>query len=175
MPTRDIASLTAGWQGDIQDERAAQDWWTRLDPGSSGRWPHHARHLRDKMQAGTATPQERALYGQVRGMAEDWDYRASAPQESDANAFGLGNNLFDALFMVGLGASGGLAAAPLAAGGAGLSTTLGSLGSLAGTAGQVGGLIGQGTGQDWLANLGQVSGRGGWHCRGRRRPQQSLE
>ena len=79
----------------------------------------------------------------------------------DANAFGLGNNLFDALFMVGLGASGGLAAAPLAAGGAGLSTTLGSLGSLAGTAGQVGGLIGQGTGQDWLADLGKYLGAAG--------------
>ena len=117
--------------------------------------------LRDKMQAGTATPQEKALYGQVRGMAEDWDYRATAPQESDANAFGLGNNLFDALFMVGLGASGGLAAAPLAAGGAGLGTTLGSLGSLAGTAGQVGGLIGQGTGQDWLADLGKYLGAAG--------------
>ena len=63
--------------------------------------------------------------------------------------------------MVGLGASGGLAAAPLAAGGAGLSTTLGSLGSLAGTAGQVGGLIGQGTGQEWLADLGKYLGAAG--------------
>ena len=74
----------------------------------------------------------------------------------DANAFGLGNNLFDALFMVGLGASGGLAAAPLAAGGAGLSTTSGSLGSLAGTAGQVGGLIGRGTGKTGWRTSGSI-------------------
>ena len=79
MPTRDIGTLTAGWQGDIKDERAAQDWWTRLDPGSPDAGPIMLQ-FRDRMQAGTATPQERALYGQVRGMAEDWDYRASAPR-----------------------------------------------------------------------------------------------
>ena len=87
MPTRDIGSLTAGWQGDIKDERAAQDWWTRLDPGSPDAGPIMLG-IRDRMQAGTATAQERALYGQVRAMGEDWDFRASVPQESDANAFG---------------------------------------------------------------------------------------
>ena len=117
--------------------------------------------VREKMKSGTATPQERALFQETARDRSRLGLPRQAPQESDANAFGLGNNLFDALFMVGLGASGGLAAAPLAAGGAGLSTTLGSLGSLAGTAGQVGGLIGQGTGQDWLAQVGKYLGAAG--------------
>ena len=30
MPTRDIGSLTAGWQG----ETGSEGWWTQLDPGS---------------------------------------------------------------------------------------------------------------------------------------------
>jgi hypothetical protein len=42
----------------------------------------------------------------------------------------------------------------LFAGGAGLATTLGSLGSLAGVAGTGAGVLGQATDQDWLSKLG---------------------
>ena len=62
--------------------------------------------------------------------------------------------------MVGLGASGGLAAAPLPRW-RGPEHDARSFGSLAGTAGQVGGLIGQGTGQEWLADLGKYLGAAG--------------
>jgi hypothetical protein len=141
IPTRDIGSLTAGWQGEVAGEHANQDWWTSLDPGSPD-VGGIVLTLRDKLEAGQATPQERTLYNQVVGMAGDWNYRASVPQASDAfNP--LGDNLFGALGVLGLGATGGLAAAPLFAGGAGLATTLGSLGTLSGIAGTGAGVLGQ--------------------------------
>ena len=72
MPTRDIASLTAGWQG----EPGTDQWWSQLDPGSPDAGPIMLA-LRDKMDAGTATPQERELYGR-----DAWAWRrigTSAP------------------------------------------------------------------------------------------------
>jgi hypothetical protein len=143
-PTRDIGALTAGWQG----ETGSEGWWNRLDPGSPDAGGVMLA-LRDKMEAGTASEQERALYGQVREMAEDWDYRASVPQESDANPFGLGDNLFGALFTLGLG-SGMAGLAPLAAG----TVTAGSLGAAGSTLGGIANLIGPATGQDWLTKAG---------------------
>ena len=154
MPTRDIGSLTAGWQG----EPGGEDWWKQLDPGSPDAGPIMLA-LRDKAQAGTATPQERALYEQVRGMAQDWNYRASVPQASDAfNP--LGDNLFGALGTLALGATGGLAGGALAAGG-GLASTLGSLGTLSGIAGTGAGVLGQATDQEWLQRLGMGLGAAG--------------
>jgi hypothetical protein len=86
-------------------------------------------------------------------MAADWNERASVPQASDAfNP--LGDQLFGALGVLGLGATGGLAAAPLFAGGAGLATTLGSLGTLSGIAGTGAGVLGQALDQPWLRNIG---------------------
>jgi hypothetical protein len=152
IPTRDIGSLTAGWQGEYAGEHANQDWWTSLDPGSPD-VGGIVLSLRDKLEAGQATPQERALYNQVVGMAGDWNYRASVPQASDAFS-PLGDNLMGALGVLGLGATGGLAAAPLFAGGAGLATTLGSLGTLSGIAGTGAGVLGQALDQPWLRNVG---------------------
>jgi hypothetical protein len=152
IPTRDLGTLTAGWQGEYAGEQANPDWWTSLDPGSPDVGGVMLQ-LRDTLDAGTASPQERGLYQQVLAMANDWDYRASVPQASDAfNP--LGDQFFGALGTLALGATGGLAAAPLAAGGASLATTLGSLGTLAGVAGTGAGVLGQATDQPWLRNLG---------------------
>jgi len=148
IPTRDLGSLTPGWQG----ERTSEGWWSRLDPGSPDAGPIMLG-IRDKMDAGTATPQERQLFQQVFRMAADWDYRASVPQASDVG-FGLGDNLFGALGVLGLGATGGLAAGALAAGGASLASTLGSIGTLSGIAGTGAGVVGQAIDQPWLRNLG---------------------
>jgi hypothetical protein len=154
IPTRDLAALTAGWQtGEPGGWGTANpDWWGRLDPGSPDAGPIMLG-IRDKMDAGTATPQERQLFQQVAGMAADWNERASVPQASDAfNP--LGDQLFGALGVLGLGATGGLAAAPLFAGGAGLATTLGSLGTVSGIAGTGAGVLGQALDQPWLRNIG---------------------
>jgi hypothetical protein len=152
IPTRDISQLQAGWQGEYAGEHANKDWWTSLDPGSPD-VGGIVLTLRDKLEAGKASTQERDLYRKVVGMAGDWDYRASVPQASDAfNP--LGDNLIGALGVLGLGATGGLAAAPLFAGGAGLATTLGSLGTLSGIAGTGAGVLGHATNQPWLRNLG---------------------
>ena len=155
MPTRDIASLTAGWQG----EPGTDQWWSQLDPGSPDAGPIMLA-LRDKMQAGTATPQERELYGKTMDMAQDWNWRASTPQESDANPFGMGDQLVGALMTLALGATGGLAGGALAAGG-GLASTLGSLGTLSGIAGTGAGVLGQATDQEWLQKLGMGLGAAG--------------
>jgi hypothetical protein len=159
IPTRDIGSLRAGWQGEYAGEHANQDWWTSLDPGSPD-VGGIVLSLRDKLEAGQASPQERDLYRKVVGMAGDWDYRASVPQASDTfNP--LGDNLLGALGVLGLGSTGGLAAAPLFAGGAGLATTLGSVGTLAGVAGTGAGVLGQALDQPWLRNLGLGLGLAG--------------
>ncbi len=109
--------------------------------------------LAGKLESGQATPQERSLFDTTYKALVDQQYRASVPQASDAFS-PLGDNLFSALGVLGLGATGGLAAAPLFAGGAGLATTLGSLGSLAGVAGTGAGVLGQATDQPWLSQLG---------------------
>lgn len=166
IPTRDIASLTSGWQGDLQGTweeggwRAGnQDWWKSLDPLSPDVGPIMLQ-LRDKLEAGTATPQERELYSKTMGMAGDWDWRASMPQASDAFS-PLGDNLMGALGMLAMGATGGLAAAPLAAGGATAATTLGSLGTLAGIGGTAAGALGQEMDIDWLRKAGLGLGAAG--------------
>ena len=109
--------------------------------------------LQDKMRSGTATPQESELFKTTYTMLADQNWRASVPQESDAQPFGLGDNLFGALGTLALGATGGLAGGALAAGG-GLASTLGSLGTLAGVAGTGAGVVGQATDQEWLEKLG---------------------
>ena len=85
--------------------------------------------------------------------------RQSAPQESDANPFGLGDNLFGALFTLGLGATADSRRPRWRRVARRLGTTLGSLGTLGRHGGQVGGMIGGATGQDWLAQAGEVPGR----------------
>ena len=73
--------------------------------------------VHDKRLAGTATAQENALYDNYLAHAA-WQTADASDPRRDGSAFGLGDNLFGALFTLGLGATGGLAAAPLAAGGA---------------------------------------------------------
>ena len=131
--------------------------------------------LRDKMQAGTATPQERALYGQVRGMARIGTIAPVPRKRVTPMPLGSAITCSTPCLWSALAPAAGSRPRPSRRAGAGLGTTLGSLGSLAGTAGRSAASIGQGTGQDWLASLGQVSGRRWRHCRGRRRPQQSVE
>lgn len=163
IPARDLGTLTAGWQGEREGQwteggwqAGNQDWWTSLDPGSPDVGPIMLQ-LVEKLERGSATPQERELYQQVYGMAADWDWRASVPQASDAfNP--LGDQFFGALGMIGLGAGAGAALAPLAAG-AGL--TLGSAAGLAGTAGSIGGMLGQATDQDWLTKASMALGIAG--------------
>ena len=116
--------------------------------------------LRDKMAQGTATPEESNLFRTTYTMLADQNFRASVPQESDV-AFGLGDNLTGALMTLALGATGGMAAAPLAAGGAGLATTLGSLGTLAGIGGTAAGALGQEMDIDWLRKAGLGLGAAG--------------
>lgn len=116
--------------------------------------------LHEKMASGTATPQESELFKTAYTMLADQNWRASVPQESDANPFGMGNNLTDALGIIGLGATGGLAGGALAAGG-GLASTLGSLGTLSGIAGTGAGVLGQATDQEWLQKLGMGLGAAG--------------
>jgi hypothetical protein len=116
--------------------------------------------IRQRMQAGTATPQERELFDTTYTNLAEQTYRSVVPQASDAfNP--LGDQFFGALGTLALGATGGLAAAPLAAGGAGLTTTLGSLGTLAGTAGTAAGALGQEMDQEWLKRLGMGLGAAG--------------
>ena len=162
IPTRDIASLTAGWQGEHEGQwtdngwqEGRKDWWSRLDPLSPDVGPI-ALQIKDKLDRGTATDQEKALFEGVMSMGADWNTRASVPQASDAfNP--LGDQLFGALGTIALGATGGLAGGALAAGG-GLASTIGSLGTLSGIAGTGASVLGQATDQPWLSKAGQVLG-----------------
>lgn len=147
VPTRDVQGLRFEWAPSEE-----QGWQNVLGVGS----PDLGAQLlgmRQRMIEGTATPHERALYNQIKDVGGNWDYRASVPQASDVG-FGLGDNLTGALFTLALGATGGMAAAPLAAGGASLATTLGSLGTLAGIAGTGAGILGSAIDQPWLRNVG---------------------
>ena len=150
VPMRDPSTLTYNAGDEASD---------RLSGGS----PDVGRlmlTLQDKMRSGQATPQESDLFKTAYTMLADQNYRASVPQASDAwNP--LGDQFFSALGVLGLGATGGLAAAPLAAGGAGLTTTLGSLGTLAGIGGTAAGALGQEMDQDWLKKLGMGLGAAG--------------
>lgn len=157
VPTRDVSTLYGGWTARPDDPQSLN--LLNVNSPDIGRF---MLETRARMAQGTASPQERALFDETRRMAAEWDYRASAPQESDANPFGLGDQLFGALAVLGSGVTGGLAAGALAAGGAGLAGTLGSLGTLAGTAGGWAGTIGGATGQGWLQDLGKyLSAAGG--------------
>lgn len=146
LPMRDPSQLQAGYPGEGGD---LSRYLTPASPDAGA----VMLALRDKMQAGQATPQERGLYDTFLAQMREQDWRANVPQASDAFSV-LGDNLFGALAILGTGATAGLAAAPLVAGGAGLASTLGSLGTLAGTAGGWAGTIGGATGQDWLQKAG---------------------
>ena len=154
IPMRDPASLQFGWNNDEIGSwnEGGSDWWQMIN-GSSPDLGPVMLSIADRMDAGTATPQERQLYQQMMSYDTDWGLRASLPQASDAfNP--LGNDLFGPLSVLAMGATGGLAGGALAAGGLGLASTLGSLGTLAGVAGTGAGVIGQATDQDWLSQLG---------------------
>ena len=163
IPTRDISSLTAGWQGEQPGPMGGRG----LARGHEGLvvTPRPARpdvgpialQIKDKLDRGTATEQEKALFEGVMSMGADWNTRASVPQASDAfNP--LGDQLFGALGTIALGATGGLAAAPLFAGGAGLATTLGSAGTLAGIGGTGISTLGGALKEPLLQRAGQVLG-----------------
>jgi hypothetical protein len=145
-PTRDISQLQAGYPGEGGD---LSRYLTPASPDAGA----VMLTLRDKIMQGQASAQERGLYNTFLAQMREQDVRANVPQASDAfNP--LGDQFFGALGVLGLGATGGLAAAPLFAGGAGLATTLGSLGTLSGIAGTGAGVLGQATDQPWLRNLG---------------------
>ncbi|MGH9285287.1 MAG: hypothetical protein ACRD0M_06370, partial [Acidimicrobiales bacterium] len=151
VPTRDVQGLRFAW------EPPEEEGWGQILGVGSPDLGAQLLGMRERLASGTATPHEQALYTELQHVGADWNYRASVPQASDAfNP--LGDQLFGALAILGTGATAGLAAAPLVAGGAGLATTLGSLGSLAGTAGGWAGTIGGATGQGWLANIGTALG-----------------
>ena len=85
VPLRDLSGAYGGW-GAKPDDPTAQ----RLLNVNSPDIGNFMLTVREKMKSGTATPQERALFQETARTAADWDFRASSPQESDANAFGLG-------------------------------------------------------------------------------------
>jgi hypothetical protein len=160
VPTRDLARLTSAAQGGTWGgvpEDADSAWYLTQNSPDLGAI---MLGLRDKVRAGTATDQERTLFEDVRKADAYQNWVASTPQPSDVfNP--LGDQLFGALAILGTGATAGLAAAPLAAGTAGLATTLGSLGTLAGTAGGWASTIGGATGQGWLEKAGKALGIAG--------------
>lgn len=161
IPMRDPASLQFGWNEDEPGSwnEGGSAWWQMIN-GSSPDLGPVMLSIADRIAQGTATPQERQLLEQTRAYDTDWNLRASLPQPSDAFSV-LGNDLFGPLSVLALGATGGLAAAPLFAGGAGLATTLGSLGTLSGIAGTGAGVLGGATDQDWLSKLGLGLGAAG--------------
>ena len=65
IPTRDVTTLKAGWGGIDQSDPT---WWSSLNPTSPDAAPIMLA-LRDKLDAGTATDQERALYDQTMAMS----------------------------------------------------------------------------------------------------------
>ena len=151
IPLRDVSGLTydAGSSGTGQTLSGAS-------PDLGG----IMLQLAEKLEKGTATAQERDLFRTTESLLRDQNWRASVPQPSDAfNP--LGDQFFGALGTLALGATGGLAAAPLAAGGAGLTTTLGSLGTLAGIGGTAAGALGQEMDIDWLRKAGLGLGAAG--------------
>jgi hypothetical protein len=126
----------------------------------SGGSPDLARimlSLHDKMRRGTATAQERALFETTHRSLADQTYRSTVPQASDANPFGMGDNLMGALMMIGMGATGGMAAAPLMAGG----LTLGSVAGLLGTAGGVTGMLSEPLDSNAMRMAGLAMGAAG--------------
>jgi hypothetical protein len=146
VPTRDSSTLRGDYRF-FRDED--EDWAQQLSPTS----PDLGAILLtidDKMAAGTATPQERELYSTYTQHAASQAFDANKPDPFNP----LGDQFFGALGVLGLGATGGLAAAPLFAGGAGLATTLGSVGTLAGIAGTGASVLGQALDQPWLRNVG---------------------
>lgn len=164
IPTRDLSSLKVGWQGEGQGywsgnvwQAGGEDWWTHLDPTSPDVGPIMLQ-LVEKLERGEATAKERQLFEDVYKMGADWNYRASVPQASDANPFGLGDNLMGALMMLSIGASGGLAAAPLAAG-AGL--TLASAGGLLAAAGGITGMLAEPLDSEAMRMAGLAMGAAG--------------
>ena len=150
VPMRDVSALTFN-AGDEAPDRLS---------GGSPDIAHIMLTLEDKLRQGTATPQESDLFKTAYSLLADQHWRASVPQASDAfNP--LGDQFFGALGTLALGATGGLAAAPLAAGGATAATTLGSLGTLAGIGGTAAGALGQEMDIDWLRKAGLGLGAAG--------------
>ena len=156
--------VQAAQQAPMRDPRTLQYNAGEQSPATlSGGSPDLGRlmlGIRQRIQAGTATPQERQLFDTTYKNLAEQTYRSVVPQASDAFS-PLGDNFMGALGVLALGASGGLAAAPLVAGGAGLATTLGSLGTLSGIAGTGAGVVGQATDQEWLQKLGMGLGAAG--------------
>ena len=147
LPLRDVSQLTYN---------AGEDAADRVSGGS----PDLARMmltLRSKMESGQASEQEQQLFTTTLAALRDQDFRARVPQESDRFSI-MGDNLLSALGVLGLGATGGLAAGALAGGGLGLAGTLGSAGTLAGIAGTGASTLGSALQQPWLQKAGLALG-----------------
>lgn len=146
VPMRDISTLRGDYRffRDEDEDRARQLGPASPDLGAI------LLTIDDRIAQGTASPQERALSETYTRHAASQAFDANKPDPFNP----LGDQFFGALGTLALGATGGLAAAPLAAGGAGLTTTLGSIGTLAGVAGTGAGVLGQALDEPWLRNVG---------------------
>lgn len=172
IPMRDIRTLEGTW-----GTTDAGDWGNKLWGGAPDLGAVMLT-LADKLDAGTASAQERQLFTSVDRMMRDQDWRASTPQPSDAfNP--LGDQFFQALNMLSLAAGGagsfgafGTAAGAGAAGaGAGASvlgipaSTLAQVGTLSGLGAMGTGMLGTALDQPWLQRiagaLGAVGGLAG--------------
>src|SRR5262245_25140028 len=145
VPMRDLSTLKYG-SATAQELEADPGAWQGYLDLSHPDFGAIMLTLRDKIDAGTATPQERELYGRQFAHEEFFAQRAAVPQESDVG-FGFGDNLFSALAIAGLGT-----------GFAGLSaglTTLPGILSATGLGSTVTGTIGQATGSEALQKISQ--------------------
>ena len=147
IPVRDVSTLTYNAGEDAPD---------RLSGGSPDLGAIML-NLAEKMESGQASDQERTLFETTYRLLADQNWRASVPQESDRFSI-MGDNLLSALGVLGLGATGGLAAGALAGGGLGLAGTLGSAGTLAGIAGSGASTLGGALQQPWLQQAGLALG-----------------
>jgi hypothetical protein len=170
IPTRDISQLEAGYPGD------EGDWGRYLTPSSPDAGAIMLT-LRDKIQGGQATEQERGLYDTFLAQMREQNWRASVPQPSDAfnplsNEFFLalgalggavgGAGAFGAFAPVAGAAGGGAAAASATPSLLGIPTsTLSTLGAIGSYGGMGANLLGAATQQPWLQKLGLALGVGG--------------
>ena len=151
VPMRDPSTLT--YNAGDEAPRPSQRRQSRRGPLDA----HPAR----QDASGQASPQESELFKTAYTMLADQNWRASVPQASDAFS-PLGDNLLSARSASSaLGATGGLAAAPLWRVARGWRRHLARLGTLSGIAGTGAGVLGQATDQEWLQKLGMGLGAAG--------------
>ena len=101
IPLRDVSTLTYNAGEDAPDRVS----------GGSPDLGNLMLTLQDRIEQGTATPQERDLFQTTYTSLVDQNWRASVPQASDANPFGMGDQFMMALAAL-TAAAGGAGPAP---------------------------------------------------------------